>query len=420
MDEHNENMYFGATPEIFEFAKKNRVNPTPAEEYLWNFLCKNQLNNLRFKRQHPIGNYIADFYCHSAKLVIELDGSIHKLEAIKNNDREKDDFLLTNNLRVLRFTNQEVIKNIYLVLNKIKESTNSHLEVLGSIVKSVSPPLGVRSKLIECPRDAIQGLHQFISTEKKAKYINLLLKSNLFDTIDFGSFVSPKAIPQMADTAEVVKKLNLSNTKSKLLAIIANERGANEACQFDEISYLGYPFSISETFQLRNTNATILESLERVKVIQEITQKANKQLVIYISMGFGNPYGDDWNAEIAIKWVDELQKSGVSIFSLSDTVGIAKPNSISYLFENLIPKYPNLEFGAHLHTTPNTWKEKVDAAYNAGCKRFDGAILGYGGCPMAADDLVGNMATENLLNYLDNTDYQLVNELKSAFQEMIN
>ena len=203
----------------------------------------------------------------------------------------------------------------------------------------------------------------------------------------------------MADTKDLVKKLDLNHTKTKLLAIIANERGASEACSFDEITYLGYPFSISETFQLRNTNATIAESLERVKLIRDITQKADKQLVIYISMGFGNPYGDVWNAEIVLKWVDELQKLGIKIFSLSDTVGVAKPDAIKYLFENLIPKYPNLEFGSHLHTTPDTWQEKIDAAYNAGCRRFDGAILGYGGCPMAADELVGNMAMENLLSY---------------------
>lgn len=279
-------------------------------------------------------------------------------------------------------------------------------------------------KIIECPRDAIQGLHQFIPTEKKVKYINLLLKSNLFDTIDFGSFVSPKAIPQMSDTKDLVKKLNIQDSKTKLLAIIANERGALEACQFDEISYLGYPFSISETFQLRNTNATIVESLERVKAIQEISQKADKQLVIYISMGFGNPYGDEWNAEIVINWVEELQKLGIKIFSLSDTVGIAKPDSISYLFENLIPKYPHLEFGAHLHTTSDTWFEKIDAAYKSGCRRFDGAILGYGGCPMAADELVGNMPTEYLLNYpqplKESTKKELLNEIKVAFQELIS
>lgn len=279
-------------------------------------------------------------------------------------------------------------------------------------------------KLIECPRDAIQGIKHFIPTEKKIKYINLLLESNLFDTIDFGSFVSPKAIPQMADTAEVVQSLDLHQTKTKLLAIIANERGATEACQFEQISYLGYPFSISETFQLRNTNTTIAESLERVKAIQEITEKANKQLVIYISMGFGNPYGDNWNAEIAIQWVDELQKLGIRIFSLSDTVGVATPESISYLFGNLIPKYPHLELGSHLHTTPNSWKQKIDAAYNAGCRRFDGAILGYGGCPMAADDLVGNMPMENLLPLSPKGEHKNLDtkthDLISAFQELIS
>lgn len=276
-------------------------------------------------------------------------------------------------------------------------------------------------KLIECPRDAIQGLHHFIPTEKKINYINLLLESNLFDTIDFGSFVSPKAISQMADTAEVVRGLDLSKSNAKLLAIIANERGATDASQFEQISYLGYPFSISETFQLRNTNATIAESLERVKAIQEISEKFDKQLVIYISMGFGNPYGDEWNAEIAIKWVDELQKLGIKIFSLSDTVGVATPESITYLFENLIPKYPNLEFGAHLHTTPDTWQEKVEAAYKTGCRRFDGAILGYGGCPMAADELVGNMPMENLLTYHSAPKRELaIEQLISAFQELIS
>lgn len=279
-------------------------------------------------------------------------------------------------------------------------------------------------KLVECPRDAIQGIKHFIPTEKKIKYINLLLKSNLFDTIDFGSFVSPKAIPQMADTAEVVRGLDLNQTKTKLLAIIANERGAMEACQFEQISYLGYPFSISETFQLRNTNATLAESLERVKAIQEIVEKTDKQLVIYISMGFGNPYGDEWNAEIAIRWVDELQKLGIKLFSLSDTVGVATPESIKYLFENLIPKYPNLEFGVHLHTTPDTSQEKVETAHTAGCRRFDGAMLGYGGCPMAADELVGNMPMESLLPLSDaslrSKGESNIEYLLTAFQELIS
>jgi len=275
-------------------------------------------------------------------------------------------------------------------------------------------------KIIECPRDAIQGLHQYIPTEKKIAYINQLLASNLFDTIDFGSFVSPKAIPQMADTKGVISGGNLFESKTKLLAIIANERGAKEASSYERISYLGYPFSVSETFQLRNTNATIAESLERVKAIQDICEKASKQLVLYISMGFGNPYGDVWNAEIVLEWVEKLKQSGIKIFSLSDTVGVANPESIKYLFENLIPQHPDLEFGAHLHTTPDTWKEKIESAYHAGCRRFDGAILGYGGCPMAADELVGNMPTENLLSFIGNTDYEKINSLKTAFQNLIS
>lgn len=275
-------------------------------------------------------------------------------------------------------------------------------------------------KIIECPRDAIQGLHDFIPTHKKIAYINQLLASNLFDTIDFGSFVSPKAIPQMADTKAVVEGLDMSTTKTKLLAIIANERGAAEASAYEQITYLGYPFSVSETFQLRNTNATIAESLERVKGIQEICEKANKELVIYISMGFGNPYGDVWNAEIVLNWVTQLKNLGIRIFSLSDTVGIATPENISYLFQNLIPRYPDLEFGAHLHTTPDTWKEKVESAYAASCRRFDGAILGYGGCPMAADELVGNMPTENLLMFSGNTDFDKINDLTMAFQNLIS
>ncbi|GAB3509793.1 hydroxymethylglutaryl-CoA lyase [Emticicia fontis] len=275
-------------------------------------------------------------------------------------------------------------------------------------------------KIIECPRDAIQGLHHFIPTEKKIAYINELLASNLFDTIDFGSFVSPKAIPQMADTKGILYGDYLFESKTKLLAIIANERGAQEASAYERINYLGYPFSVSETFQLRNTNATISESLERVKGIQEICEKTSKQLVLYISMGFGNPYGDVWNAEIVLEWVEKLKQLGIKIFSLSDTVGVANPESIRYLFENLIPKHPDLEFGAHLHTTPDTWKEKIESAYGAGCRRFDGAILGYGGCPMAADELVGNMPTENLLSFIGNTDYEKIDSLKLAFQNLIS
>lgn len=254
--------------------------------------------------------------------------------------------------------------------------------------------------LVECPRDAMQGMKEFIPTEKKVKYINSLLKVG-FKTLDFGSFVSPKAIPQMADTAEVLGNLDLTNTNTKLLAIVANMRGAKDAAQHKEIKYLGYPFSISETFQLRNTNATIEESLDRVKNIQELCIANDKQMVLYISMGFGNPYGDDWNVDIVQKWVSELAQLDIKIFSLSDTIGVSTPDSISYLFSNLIPAYPDLSFGAHLHTQPHNWKEKVEAAYNSGCLRFDGAIKGYGGCPMAKDDLTGNMPTEHMVNYFD-------------------
>ncbi|MBT8188796.1 MAG: hydroxymethylglutaryl-CoA lyase [Bacteroidia bacterium] len=247
----------------------------------------------------------------------------------------------------------------------------------------------------------MQGLHDFIPTDIKAAYINQLLKVG-FHTIDFGSFVSPKAIPQMRDTAQVLSKLDLENSKSKLLAIVANLRGANDAIQHDEISYLGYPFSISETFQQRNTNASIEESLIRVSDIQAKCLKYNKKLVIYVSMGFGNPYGDPWNVEICQKWVDQLASMNIKIIALSDTIGVATPQSIAYLFENLIPPYPDVEFGAHLHTRADNWIEKVEAAYNNGCKRFDGAIKGFGGCPMAKDDLTGNMPTENLVGYMKN------------------
>ncbi|MBK9490820.1 MAG: hydroxymethylglutaryl-CoA lyase [Haliscomenobacter sp.] len=253
-------------------------------------------------------------------------------------------------------------------------------------------------KIIECPRDAMQGLKDFIPTEVKANYINLLLKAG-FDTLDFGSFVSPKAIPQMRDTAEVLSRLDLANNPTKLLAIVANSRGAEDAAAFSEIDYLGYPFSISETFQLRNTNATIHESLERVKQIQDICLLKNKQLVLYISMGFGNPYGDPWNAEIVKTWVDQLQAMSINIFQLSDTIGVATPQSIRYIFSELISAYPALEIGAHFHTVPALWQEKIEAAYQSGCRRFDGAIKGYGGCPMAKDDLTGNMPTENMIAY---------------------
>ena len=253
-------------------------------------------------------------------------------------------------------------------------------------------------KIIECPRDAMQGIKPFIPTERKVAYIQSLLRVG-FDSIDFGSFVSPKAIPQMQDTAEVLARLDLSQTRSKLLAIIANTQGATLAAVHPEIRYLGFPFSISENFQMRNTHKTIAESLITLQEILEIADKSNKEVVAYLSMGFGNPYGDPWNVEIVGEWTEKLALMGVKILSLSDTVGSSSPDVISYLFSNLIPKYPEIEFGAHLHTTPDKWFEKIDAAYKAGCRRFDGAIQGFGGCPMATDDLTGNMPTEKLLSY---------------------
>lgn len=255
-------------------------------------------------------------------------------------------------------------------------------------------------KIIECPRDAMQGIKNFIPTEQKVNYLNKLLKVG-FDTLDFGSFVSPKAIPQMRDTAEVLSGLDL-DTDTKLLAIVANTRGATQACEFEEIKYLGYPFSISETFQLRNTNATIEDSMGRLLRIKDLADQVGKEVVVYLSMGFGNPYGDPWNVEIVAYWVDQLSKRGFSILQLSDTIGVATPASIAYLFSGLIPEYPDLEIGAHLHTKPNEWEDKIKAAYENGCIRFDGAFKGYGGCPMAKDDLTGNMPTEQILNFFNN------------------
>lgn len=266
-------------------------------------------------------------------------------------------------------------------------------------------------KIIECPRDAMQGIEEFIPTGKKIDYLNALLKVG-FDTIDFGSFVSPNVIPQMRDTAEVLRKLNFGNPKSeipnpKLLAIVANLRGAEDAIQHEEIFYLGFPFSISETFQKRNTNSTIEESLKTVDAIQNLCSKNKKELVIYISMGFGNPYGEKWNVDIAAKWVEKIAGMEIKIISLADTIGIANPESISFLFKNLIPEFPRVEFGAHLHSAPHNWEEKIDAAYKNGCRRFDSAIRGFGGCPMAKDELVGNMATENLIVYFEKEKVEL-------------
>ena len=273
-------------------------------------------------------------------------------------------------------------------------------------------------KIIECPRDAMQGIHDFIPTEKKIAYLNALLKVG-FDTIDAGSFVSPKAIPQMRDTAEVFKKLDLTNTKSKLLAIIANLRGAEDAVQFDEVRYLGFPFSISETFQQRNTNSSIAESLVRVEEIQKLCLKHKKELVVYISMGFGNPYGDEYSPEIAIHWCCKLHDMGIRILSLADTIGVSNPQNIIQLFSTLIPELKDVEFGAHLHTTPDKWEEKVKAAYDSGCRRFDSAIKGFGGCPMAADKLTGNMPTENLLSYFGKHTIPVGLDMKAFSDAMI-
>lgn len=270
--------------------------------------------------------------------------------------------------------------------------------------------------LIECPRDAMQGWKHFIPTAQKINYINALLKVG-FDTIDFGSFVSPKAIPQMADTKEVISRL-LVNSKSKLLAIVANTRGAEDAVLFDEITYLGFPFSISPTFQLRNTNSTIEESLLRVEEIQELCIKNNKQLIIYLSMGFGNPYGDEYNETILLHWANEMVAREIKIISLADTVGVATPQQIGFALNTLIPKYPSTSFGVHLHSTKQNWQAKLQAAVDAGCTRFDGALKGIGGCPMAQDDLVGNMDSELMIQYFQQQN-NLINLNQDALRESL-
>ena len=253
-------------------------------------------------------------------------------------------------------------------------------------------------KIIECPRDAMQGIKTFIPTEAKVKYLQSLMGCG-FDTIDIGSFVSPKAIPQMVDTSEVLEKLDFSETKSKFSVIVANVRGAQDAVKHEQVDYLGFPFSISENFQMRNTHKTIAQSVQTLQQIFNIADAANKEVVTYISMGFGNPYGDPWNDDIVGEWTEKLAAMGAKILSLSDTVGTSSPETINYLYSNLIPKYPKVEFGAHLHTTPTKWKEKIDAAFKSGCRRFDGAVQGFGGCPMAKDELTGNMPTEKMLSY---------------------
>jgi hydroxymethylglutaryl-CoA lyase len=266
-------------------------------------------------------------------------------------------------------------------------------------------------KLIECPRDAMQGWKNIIPTEKKIEYINALLETG-FDTIDFGSFVSAKAIPQMADTKEVIQGIRVHGTRTKLLSIVANVRGAEEASAYNEISYLGFPFSVSETFQQRNTNSSISESLARVQEIQKICTRNRKQLVIYISMGFGNPYGDAYSEELVFNWVNKIVALGIGTISLADTVGVAQPQQVFSMTKYLIDQLPQIEIGVHLHSRPDNWKEKLEAAVKAGCKRFDGALKGFGGCPMANDDLVGNMRTEWMIDYFKNN--ELLNGLDEA------
>ena len=267
-------------------------------------------------------------------------------------------------------------------------------------------------KIIECPRDAMQGFSKFIPTDKKINYINELLKVG-FDTIDVGSFVSKEKIPQLADTSNVIKSINMNNTNTKLLVIVGNERGANEAVNFDEIRYLGFPFSISETFQKRNINSSVKDSLKRLENIQNLCVKSNKKLVTYLSMAFGNPYGDQWSIYIVAHWAEKLLiEFGINILSLSDTIGSSNPNVINWLFTKLINEFPDVEFGAHLHSSASNFNEKIQAAYDAGCRRFDGSILGIGGCPLADDNLVGNIPTEKMIEILENKSENLsINKL---------
>tara|TARA_Y100000385_G_C13002037_1_gene597712 strand:+ start:66 stop:932 length:867 start_codon:yes stop_codon:yes gene_type:complete len=255
-------------------------------------------------------------------------------------------------------------------------------------------------KIVECSRDAMQGIKQFIPSKVKLDYLQSVLSVG-FDVVDFGSFVSKRAIPQMSDSSYIIDNLDLSNTKSKLLAIVANKRGALEACSHSLLNFIGFPFSISEIFQMRNTNKTVNESFEELKSIKEIAENNNKKLVVYLSMGFGNPYGEPWNFQIVEEWIEKLNRLEIEIISLSDTIGTADPNDINKIFSNLIPKYMKIEFGAHFHTKPDEWFNKIDLAYNAGCRRFDGAIKGFGGCPMAKDELTGNLPTEKLISFFN-------------------
>lgn len=273
-------------------------------------------------------------------------------------------------------------------------------------------------KIIECPRDAIQGLHEFVPTQLKIRYINELLKVG-FDTIDFGSFVSPKAIPQLKDTAEVLSHLDLERSKSKLLAIVANTRGAHDACEYDAISYLGFPLSLSETFQQRNTNKSIAEAFEDINVMQDLCHDHNKTLVTYLSMGFGNPYGDPYEMPYVSEFISKLKALDVRIISLADTIGVSNPENIDTLFRNITDEFTGVEFGVHLHSDRDTAAEKIEAAYKAGCRRFDGAINGFGGCPMAEDKLVGNIATETILDYFQQHNIPFEYDEK-AFQQALN
>jgi len=271
-------------------------------------------------------------------------------------------------------------------------------------------------KIIECPRDAMQGIKDFIPTNEKIDYINSLLKVG-FDTLDFGSFVSPKAIPQLADTTEVLEGIDLSLSDTKLLAICANKRGAEEIIKFEEIDYIGYPFSVSETFQNRNTNKSIKNSFDLVLEMQELSLKNNKELVVYLSMAFGNPYGDQWHPDIVTNWAELMYEEEIGIISLADTIGIATPEIIDNLFNSVINNLPDCEIGAHFHTTPDSYFEKISTAYNSGCRRYDGALKGFGGCPMAKDDLTGNMPTEKIISFLNenNIEHNLnLNELDNA------
>ena len=257
-----------------------------------------------------------------------------------------------------------------------------------------------RVKVVECPRDAMQGIKSWIPTNEKINYVQSLLKVG-FDVLDVGSFVSPRSIPQMKDSREVLESLDLKLTNSKLLYIVANMRGATEACQHSQIDFLGFPFSISENFQMRNTNKTINNSIDELKGIISISEKNNKKVIVYLSMGFGNPYGDEWNYEVLEKWISVIVSLGVKTISISDTIGVSTPTNIVKVFKNSIKQFPKIEFGAHFHTKPSNWFEKIDSAYKAGCRRFDSVIQGYGGCPMASDELTGNFPTEKLINYLN-------------------